>query len=116
MPGTTKDCPLDPYTIMHDRSRFVDQQSIKLQEAPDVVPVGELPRHMQLSAERSVHLRLLSPVPAEADSESLFSQVLDGQGCARIKSDRHGYLLDVPVKEGGQSALPSSLRHDHFSR
>jgi DNA replication licensing factor MCM5 len=52
MPGTTKDCPLDPYTIMHDRSRFVDQQSIKLQEAPDVVPVGELPRHMQLSAER----------------------------------------------------------------
>jgi len=43
---------MDPYTIMHDRSRFVDQQSIKLQEAPDVVPVGELPRHMQLSAER----------------------------------------------------------------
>lgn len=49
-----KDCPLDPYVIMHDRSRFVDQQSIKLQEAPDMVPVGELPRHMQLSAERSV--------------------------------------------------------------
>lgn len=47
---------MDPYTIMHDRSRFVDQQSIKLQEAPDVVPVGELPRHMQLSAERYASL------------------------------------------------------------
>jgi DNA replication licensing factor MCM5 len=52
IPGTTKDCPLDPYQILHDRCRFVDQQMVKLQEAPDMVPVGELPRHMQLSAER----------------------------------------------------------------
>lgn len=45
---------------MHDRSRFVDQQMIKLQEAPDMVPVGELPRHMQLSAERCVSCSLSS--------------------------------------------------------
>jgi hypothetical protein len=51
-PGTSKDCPLDPYVILHDRSKFVDQQTIKLQEAPDMVPVGELPRHMQLNADR----------------------------------------------------------------
>lgn len=50
--GQPKDCPLDPYVILHDRCRFVDQQSIKLQEAPDMVPVGELPRHMLLHAER----------------------------------------------------------------
>ncbi|WWD01094.1 hypothetical protein V866_008032 [Kwoniella sp. B9012] len=50
--GQPKDCPLDPYVILHDRCRFVDQQSIKLQEAPDMVPVGELPRHMMLHAER----------------------------------------------------------------
>ncbi|KAI9637977.1 MCM2/3/5 family-domain-containing protein [Dioszegia hungarica] len=50
--GQTKDCPLDPYVILHDRCRFVDQQSIKLQEAPDMVPVGELPRHMMMHAER----------------------------------------------------------------
>lgn len=54
VPGTVKDCPLDPYVILHDRCRFVDQQMVKLQEAPDMVPVGELPRHMQLSAERCV--------------------------------------------------------------
>jgi DNA replication licensing factor MCM5 len=52
--GQPKDCPLDPYMILHDRCRFVDQQAIKLQEAPDMVPVGELPRHMVLQAERSV--------------------------------------------------------------
>ncbi|ORY29998.1 MCM2/3/5 family-domain-containing protein [Naematelia encephala] len=50
--GQPKECPLDPYVILHDRCRFVDQQSIKLQEAPDMVPVGELPRHMMLHAER----------------------------------------------------------------
>ncbi|RSH81781.1 minichromosome maintenance protein 5 [Apiotrichum porosum] len=50
--GQKKECPLDPYVILHDRCRFIDQQTIKLQEAPDMVPVGELPRHMMLQAER----------------------------------------------------------------
>ncbi|KIM85493.1 hypothetical protein PILCRDRAFT_817522 [Piloderma croceum F 1598] len=47
-----KDCPMDPYIIVHSKSSFVDQQTLKLQEAPDMVPVGELPRHMLLSADR----------------------------------------------------------------
>jgi hypothetical protein len=53
-PGETKDCPLDPYMIVHDKCTFVDQQTIKLQEAPDMVPVGELPRHLILSCDRFV--------------------------------------------------------------
>ncbi|KAL7285743.1 hypothetical protein ACG7TL_000850 [Trametes sanguinea] len=47
-----KDCPLDPYLIIHSKSSFTDHQTLKLQEAPDMVPVGELPRHMLLSADR----------------------------------------------------------------
>lgn len=47
-----KDCPMDPYIIVHSKSAFVDQQTLKLQEAPDMVPVGELPRHMLLSVDR----------------------------------------------------------------
>ncbi|GAA5841339.1 hypothetical protein JCM3766R1_005035 [Sporobolomyces carnicolor] len=50
--GGPKDCPLDPYMIVHDKSSFVDQQTIKLQEAPDMVPTGELPRHLILSVDR----------------------------------------------------------------
>ncbi|KAI8608925.1 MCM2/3/5 family-domain-containing protein [Chytriomyces sp. MP71] len=50
--GQQKDCPLDPYLVIHDKSRFIDQQSLKLQEAADVVPVGELPRHILLSCDR----------------------------------------------------------------
>jgi len=50
--GQDKDCPIDPYLINHSKSTFADQQTLKLQEAPDMVPVGELPRHMLLSTDR----------------------------------------------------------------
>ncbi|KAH8100472.1 MCM-domain-containing protein [Cristinia sonorae] len=50
--GQQKDCPMDPYLIIHSKSSFTDHQTLKLQEAPDMVPVGELPRHMLLSVDR----------------------------------------------------------------
>ncbi|KZT74892.1 MCM-domain-containing protein [Daedalea quercina L-15889] len=50
--GQKRDCPMDPYLIVHSKSTFSDHQTLKLQEAPDMVPVGELPRHMLLSADR----------------------------------------------------------------
>ncbi|OTB06080.1 hypothetical protein M426DRAFT_9904 [Hypoxylon sp. CI-4A] len=52
-------CPLDPYFIIHEKSRFVDQQIIKLQEAPDQVPVGELPRHVLIAADRYLTNRVV---------------------------------------------------------
>lgn len=55
----TPKCPLDPYFVMHETSSFVDQQIIKLQEAPDQVPVGELPRHVLLSADRYLTNRVV---------------------------------------------------------
>lgn len=55
----TPKCPLDPYFVMHEHSKFVDQQIIKLQEAPDQVPVGELPRHVLISADRYLTNRVV---------------------------------------------------------
>ncbi|KAG6131711.1 hypothetical protein E4U22_002410 [Claviceps purpurea] len=52
-------CGLDPYYVMHEKSQFVDQQIIKLQEAPDQVPVGELPRHVLISADRYLTNRVV---------------------------------------------------------
>jgi DNA replication licensing factor MCM5 len=52
--GGKNDCPMDPYLIIHSKSAFSDHQTLKLQEAPDMVPVGELPRHMLLSADRAL--------------------------------------------------------------
>ncbi|KIM28949.1 hypothetical protein M408DRAFT_329001 [Serendipita vermifera MAFF 305830] len=52
--GQRKDCPMDPYMIIHPKCSFVDHQTMKLQEAPDMVPVGELPKHMLLSVDRNL--------------------------------------------------------------
>ncbi len=45
-------CPMDPYRILSEKCRCVDQQTLKLQEAPDMVPVGELPRQVLLTVDR----------------------------------------------------------------
>ncbi|PKS08010.1 hypothetical protein jhhlp_006622 [Lomentospora prolificans] len=55
----TPKCPIDPYFVIHERSQFIDQQIIKLQEAPDQVPVGELPRHVLISADRYLTNRVV---------------------------------------------------------
>ncbi|XP_076463942.1 DNA replication licensing factor mcm5-A-like [Babylonia areolata] len=51
LPGRPK-CPVDPYFIMPDKCRCVDFQILKLQEAPEDVPNGEMPRHMTLYCDR----------------------------------------------------------------
>lgn len=45
-------CPMDPYFIIPDKCKCVDFQTLKLQETPDAVPHGEMPRHMQLYCDR----------------------------------------------------------------
>ena len=39
---------------MPDKCKCVDFQVLKLQESPDAVPHGEMPRHMQLYCDRLV--------------------------------------------------------------
>lgn len=45
-------CPVDPYFIIPDRCVCVDFQTLRLQESPDAVPHGEMPRHLQLYCDR----------------------------------------------------------------
>ena len=45
---------MDPYYILPDNCKCVDFQNLKLQEAPESVPHGEMPRHMQLYIDRSL--------------------------------------------------------------
>jgi DNA replication licensing factor MCM5 len=40
--------------VVPDNSTYTDSQSLKLQEAPEDVPTGEMPRHVVVSAERSL--------------------------------------------------------------
>ena len=45
-------CPIDPYVIMPDKCKYVDMQTWKLQESPEMVPTGEMPRSIMLSVDR----------------------------------------------------------------
>eukprot|EP00871_Galdieria_phlegrea_P000156 jgi/Galph1/1140/GphlegSOOS_G5755.1 len=47
-------CPLDPFVIVPDECRYADQQSLKLQELPEEVPTGEMPRSIQLIIDRKL--------------------------------------------------------------
>ena len=56
-------CPPDPFVLVPEKSKCIDQQTLKLQELPDNVPVGELPRHILLTVDRyplpSLNIRCL---------------------------------------------------------
>ncbi|CAH1116571.1 unnamed protein product [Phaedon cochleariae] len=45
-------CPQDPFFIMPDKCHCVDFQVLKLQELPDGIPQGEIPRHITLYCDR----------------------------------------------------------------
>lgn len=41
-------CPPNPWQIIQENCEFVDEQTLKLQELPEHVPVGEMPRSVDL--------------------------------------------------------------------
>ncbi|OHS93607.1 MCM2/3/5 family protein [Tritrichomonas foetus] len=47
-------CPLDPYVVVPDFSKFADFQFLKIQEAPEDVPPGEMPRPISATVDRAL--------------------------------------------------------------
>ena len=47
-----EDCGPNSFEINADLCEFIDQQKLKLQESPEVVPTGEMPRNIELVVER----------------------------------------------------------------
>jgi DNA replication licensing factor MCM5 len=54
-PGLDKaNCGLNSYVMNTDKCDFVDQQVLKLQEAPELIPTGEMPRTVLLTTDRGL--------------------------------------------------------------
>jgi DNA replication licensing factor MCM5 len=51
--GPGEDCGPGSFVVMADNCEFFDQQTLKLQESPEVVPTGEMPRNIMLTVDRS---------------------------------------------------------------
>lgn len=45
-------CPLDPYQMLPDKCKLIDFQTLKLQELPENIPQGGMPRHLKLYCDR----------------------------------------------------------------
>lgn len=45
-------CGLGAYKMDTDKCEFMDQQILKLQEAPELIPTGEMPRSLMLTCDR----------------------------------------------------------------
>lgn len=51
-PESKEKCPLDSYVPVPELGRYIDFQLLKLQEAPEMIPTGEIPRSYQLYCDR----------------------------------------------------------------
>uniref|UniRef100_A0A0G4HFX9 DNA replication licensing factor MCM5 n=1 Tax=Chromera velia CCMP2878 TaxID=1169474 RepID=A0A0G4HFX9_9ALVE len=47
-------CPLDPYQILPDDCSYMDIQRLKVQELPEQVPSGDMPRHVSVHVTRDL--------------------------------------------------------------
>lgn len=50
LPG--EDCGVGSFVILANECKYIDQQKLKLQESPEIVPTGEMPRNILLVAEK----------------------------------------------------------------
>ncbi|KAG8932188.1 minichromosome maintenance protein 5 [Tulasnella sp. 418] len=110
--GQNKECPMDPYLIVHDKCTFVDQQTIKLQEAPDMVPVGELPRHIMLWCDRYLTNRVIpgSRVVATGIYSTFQSAKTKGSSVPALRTPYLRVLHLEDANAGSGSASPFGAR------
>lgn len=52
--ASANNCGMDSYEVDPDMCTYQDIQKLRLQETPEDVPVGELPRHVMLAADRAL--------------------------------------------------------------
>ena len=92
-------CQPNPYQIIPGMCNYVDQQFIKLQEMPEDVPTGELPRHITLHLDR--HL-------CERVQPGKRVLVVGIQTLAQGKVHRHALPPRLRLRPPNRRRLPTS--------
>ncbi|KAJ8609958.1 hypothetical protein CTAYLR_008090 [Chrysophaeum taylorii] len=114
---STKGCVNNPYVLMGDLCRFIDQQTLKLQELPEAVPTGEMPRSILLVCDRNLVDTVapgarVSVVGVSSLFENKNKGPKGGDKSARGASLRTPYLkvagIDFDLFEGGRGSTASS--------
>ena len=93
-------CPMDPYVIVPEKCKYVDQQTWKLQESPEMVPTGEMPRAVMLSVDRRLVDRA---IPGNRVLVTGIMSILSGAGGKGDRGKaavRQTYLQVLGVRHG----------------
>jgi len=111
-------CGVDPFVVVPERSRFVDQQTLKLQENPEDVPAGEMPRNMALCVERNSVQKIVPGTRVRvAGVYSLHGGGGGGKGGGRDRAGAGGAAVSQPyLRVVGLTEETEGARGDaHFT-
>eukprot|EP00316_Scyphosphaera_apsteinii_P011470 CAMPEP_0119297896 /NCGR_PEP_ID=MMETSP1333-20130426/83_1 /TAXON_ID=418940 /ORGANISM="Scyphosphaera apsteinii, Strain RCC1455" /LENGTH=727 /DNA_ID=CAMNT_0007298855 /DNA_START=34 /DNA_END=2217 /DNA_ORIENTATION=+ len=107
-------CPLDPFKILPNKCEYVDQQTWKLQESPEMVPTGEMPRSVLMSVDRHLvdkatpgHRVMITGIM------SILNQQAKGEGKVAIRTP---YLQVLGVRQGFESKTSSGMSLSEFTQ
>ena len=81
-------CPLDSYCAVPEKSTYIDVQTLKIQEAPELIPVGEIPRSYLLYCDRT----LVNQVTPGTRITVVGIQCVDQRESERSINDRSYYI------------------------
>ena len=81
-------CPLDSYITVPEKSQYIDVQTLKIQEAPELIPVGEIPRSYLLYCDRS----LVNQVTPGTRVTVVGIQCVDERESDKGVNDRSSYI------------------------
>jgi DNA replication licensing factor MCM5 len=114
-PALLEKCPANPWNIVDDLCEFVDDQTLKLQELPEHVPVGEMPRSFDLHAhhhlvDKCVPGTRLTAIGAFCATERAAGTSLAGGRQKGTETVKYSYIkvLGLDVAQGGKAALDIS--------
>jgi len=112
-------CPSNPWTIVDELSEFIDDQTLKLQELPEHVPVGEMPRSFDLhvheySVDKCVPGTRVSAIGCFCATERAVGASMAGGQKKGTETVKYSYIkvYGLDVSQGGKAALDISQEEE----
>ena len=112
-PGAAPACGMDPFVVLSDRSVYIDQQTLKLQENPEDVPAGEMPRNLLLVVERHAVQRVVPGTRVTVMGIYSIHQSGPAQGRGQNKAAvaiRQPYLRVMGIEAEGEGSRRSAAQ------
>ncbi|EDR25553.1 minichromosome maintenance protein, putative [Entamoeba dispar SAW760] len=108
-PITGKKCPQDPYDVVTEKCKFVDRVILKLQETPENVAPGEVPRTVTVILERYLVVGLTAG--QRICIEGIFGASLQRKGTISTS-----YIRAIGIEISGQVVSQDDRRMKEVAR